>query len=61
MSGCHQAELCAVQSSITAIVRHQVGVAPLLNNAALVDDRNPVRMLDGGKPVGDDQSSPAGG
>src|SRR5215218_10764694 len=54
------AELGGVQVSVQAAGPQQLGVGALLDDAAALDDQDPVGVDDGRQPVGDDQAGPAG-
>src|SRR5215217_2214831 len=53
------AELGPVQVGVQAAGPQQLGVGALLDDAAALDDQDPVGVDDGRQPVGDDQAGPA--
>ena len=55
----HIFKLTHVQIVVEALLRKQLRCVALLNDAAVVDNEDPVGLLDGGKPVGNDKGGTA--
>jgi len=49
-------QLVGVQLIVIAFFADQLFMGPLFNNAAFVNNQDPIGRADGGKPVGDDKA-----